>query len=363
MDEKKTGEISGVYEPLITIIVPVYQTKPYLCRCVYSLLKQTWKNLEILLVDDGSTDGSGEICEQLRQEDGRLRVIHQENGGLSCARNAGLREAAGRYVGFVDSDDRVEPAMYMELVQAAECHDADLVMCDHKRMLKNGDVREVTTSLAAGVYDRDALKKSLYPALLMGADLNYGPLLQVWNCLYRRSFLEQYGLRFEPEIRWSEDNLFNAQAGYHARRFVYLKEKFFYQYYENPGSITTGYRPGAWNVYKRMNQCLRQEFQETEDFDFTQQLNWHLLYYACNVIGMECACAKTRREAHEQIGNILSDKRLLEVFQQTQLDISWKLRVQLWLMKHQSCVLLLLMYSHKKNFRERYNIERHSYSV
>ncbi len=103
-----------------------------------------------------------------------------------------------------------------------------------------------------------------------------------------------------------------------------LKEKFFYQYYENPGSITTGYRPGAWNVYKRMNQCLRQEFQETEDFDFTQQLNWHLLYYACNVIGMECACAKTRREAHEQIGNILSDKRLLEVFQQTQLDISWE---------------------------------------
>lgn len=354
MDEKKTGEISGVYEPLITIIVPVYQTKPYLCRCVYSLLKQTWKNLEILLVDDGSTDGSGEICEQLRQEDGRIRVIHQENGGLSCARNAGLREASGRYVGFVDSDDRVEPAMYMELVQAAECHDADLVMCDHKRMLKNGDVREVTTSLAAGVYDRDALKKSLYPALLMGADLNYGPLLQVWNCLYRRSFLEQYGLRFEPEIRWSEDNLFNAQAGYHARRFVYLKEKFFYQYYENPGSITTGYRPGAWNVYKRMNQCLRQAFQETEDFDFTQQLNWHLLYYACNVIGMECTCAKTRREAHEQIGNILSDKRLLEVFQQTQLDISWKLRVQLWLMKHQNYVLLILMYSRKKNFRERY---------
>lgn len=170
MDEKKTGEISGVYEPLITIIVPVYQTKPYLCRCVYSLLKQTWKNLEILLVDDGSTDGSGEICEQLRQEDGRIRVIHQENGGLSCARNAGLREASGRYVGFVDSDDRVEPAMYMELVQAAECHDADLVMCDHKRMLKNGDVREVTTSLAAGVYDRDTEKQKREQILFLWED-------------------------------------------------------------------------------------------------------------------------------------------------------------------------------------------------
>ncbi len=103
---------------LISVIVPVYNIEKYIERCVRSICVQTYKNLEILLVDDGSTDGSGEICERLAKEDERIRVFHKENGGSSSARNVGIREARGEYLGFIDSDDYIEPDMY-ELLAAA----------------------------------------------------------------------------------------------------------------------------------------------------------------------------------------------------------------------------------------------------
>ena len=98
--------------PLITVIVPVYNILEYLPRCVRSITAQSYRNLEILLVDDGSTDGTGDLCERLAEEDGRIRVFHKENGGTSAARNLGLAHASGEYVGFVDSDDYIEPDMY-----------------------------------------------------------------------------------------------------------------------------------------------------------------------------------------------------------------------------------------------------------
>jgi len=96
----------------ISVIVPVYNIQEYLERCVHSICEQTYKNLEIILVDDGSTDGSGELCEKLAKEDDRIRVFHKKNGGSSSARNLGIREATGEYLGFIDSDDYVEPDMY-----------------------------------------------------------------------------------------------------------------------------------------------------------------------------------------------------------------------------------------------------------
>lgn len=104
--------------PLITVIVPVYNILDYLPRCVYSITAQTYGNLEIILVDDGSTDGTGELCDRLAQEDGRISVYHKENGGSSSARNLALEKAGGEYVGFMDSDDYVDPHMYQRLMEA-----------------------------------------------------------------------------------------------------------------------------------------------------------------------------------------------------------------------------------------------------
>lgn len=317
----------------LSIIVPVYKVEPYLRRCVKSLMAQTCENYEVLLVDDGSPDSCPKICDELAACTDNIRVIHKANGGLSSARNAGLFAARGDYISFVDSDDVAAPDMFAIMLTAAKTSDADIVMCDYFRVLRTGRRWLMTTALRPGLYEKADIIKYLYPSLIMGENLDYGPLLSVWHCLYSRKFLNQYHLAFADDIPWSEDNLFSAMAGYHAKRFFYLKSMGLYNYFQNPGTITTSCPPGAWNVYKRMNRYLENYFSFRSDYDFRRQLQLHLLYYACHVIRME------RQEAC--IRNVLKDLHQAHFFDHFRMpDVSLKLKIQLWLMKHQ-CVRTL----------------------
>lgn len=124
--------------PLISVIVPVYNIMDYLPRCVQSLLRQTYRNLEILLVDDGSTDGTGQLCDQLAAQDGRIHVLHKENGGTSSARNLGIEAARGEFLGFVDSDDYVESDMYMQLYRAAGAREGWLIQVGRDEVDEQG---------------------------------------------------------------------------------------------------------------------------------------------------------------------------------------------------------------------------------
>ncbi len=128
-------------ETLISVIVPVYNIMDCLERCVKSICAQTWENLEILLVDDGSTDGTGALCDQLAKKDGRIRVFHKENGGSSSARNLGIREAKGEWLGFVDSDDWIEPQMYERLLEAALFSGASIAQASRDEIDEEGTRR------------------------------------------------------------------------------------------------------------------------------------------------------------------------------------------------------------------------------
>lgn len=128
-------------ETLISVIVPVYNIMDCLERCVKSICTQTWENLEILLVDDGSTDGTGALCDQLAKKDGRIRVFHKENGGSSSARNLGIREAKGEWLGFVDSDDWIEPQMYGRLLEAALFSGASIAQASRDEIDEEGTRR------------------------------------------------------------------------------------------------------------------------------------------------------------------------------------------------------------------------------
>lgn len=124
--------------PVISVIVPIYKAEPYLRRCVNSIRNQTYTNLEIILVDDGSPDKCGEICDSFAKEDSRIRVFHKENGGQSSARNLGLDNMTGEYVGFVDSDDWIEADMYQRLYALSHIHDAQIVCCGIQKDYPNG---------------------------------------------------------------------------------------------------------------------------------------------------------------------------------------------------------------------------------
>lgn len=118
----------------ISVIVPVYNVKPYLAKSVNSILNQTYRTLQVILIDDGSTDGSGELCNYLAQQDHRIQVIHQRNGGAASAKNAGLRTANGEYLSFVDSDDYLEADAYRFMVDKLETYNADVVRCSFRNV-------------------------------------------------------------------------------------------------------------------------------------------------------------------------------------------------------------------------------------
>ena len=171
-----------------TIIVPVYNTEPYLPQCLDSILAQTYTNLEILLIDDGSTDRCNEICDRYAARDSRIRVFHTENRGLSAARNLGLDCAKGNYIGFVDSDDWIEPDMYEVLLQKAEETGADIVECDGFREYPDKTVEGKRRELTI----RDPIFALLRSEIFDG----------VWDKLWKRHCFEH--IRF-PEGRINED--------------------------------------------------------------------------------------------------------------------------------------------------------------
>lgn len=325
--------------PLVSIIVPVYKVEKYLKRCVDSLTNQTLSDIEIILVDDGSPDNSGKICDSLQEKDCRIKVIHKSNGGLSSARNAGVKIAQGQYIGFVDSDDDVTLDMYEKMYSVAKRENVDFVMSDYQRICADGRCYLKTLDIPSGLYEKKQMRRIIFPNLIMGENIEYGPLLSVWHCLYRMDFLRQNNLYFDEKVRWSEDNIFSAIAGYCCERFYYMKGEGLYHYYQNEGTITTSYRSGAWKVYCTMNEHLHNFFDPIKDFDFSRQLKLHMIYYACNCIGQELTLPKL--EAKRGIRNILETRQLRDSFTDFKMPrVGIKLKIQLYLMKYRQTDLL-----------------------
>lgn len=226
----------------ISIIVPVFNCAPYLRRCVSSILAQTWQNLELLLIDDGSTDDSGRICDSFADSDPRVRVIHQKNAGVSAARNAGLELATGDYVGFVDADDWIDPKMFETLLgQAALAGDA-IIMCDAITVWDGGAREPDTIDLLphSGYLAKEELTPQLL-RLLAGS---------ACRCIYPRELLCRAGIRFPVGIRLSEDRLFNLQAMGESKGIYYLKQGFYFRYMR-VGSATMGYQPQLFDTNLR----------------------------------------------------------------------------------------------------------------
>jgi len=172
--------------PLISVIMPVYKVEAYLDRCVQSLVDQTYKNLEIILVDDGSPDRCPELCDNWARKDPRIRVIHKQNSGPSDARNAGLEIAKGDFIGYTDSDDILHPEMYESLLSAIQEREADIVECEYRTFLDGNEPPLPKAENTASVYStEDALR-----GRISGGTFQY----LVWNKLYRRSVIKD--LRF-----------------------------------------------------------------------------------------------------------------------------------------------------------------------
>ena len=212
--------------PKATVIVPVYNVEAYLEKCVQSILAQTEPDFELLLVDDGSTDHSGALCDQLAQKDPRIQVIHQQNQGLGGARNTGIQAAAGDWVLLVDSDDWIEPELLEKTLEAGLREEADLVMFGFRSVDEQGNTLQ---TFVEDVPTDQGLTLKDHPDLLMTAP-------SAWRRLYRRELLSRTGILYPPRV-WYEDIRTTPKLLAAASRVVFLNYVG-YDYLSRTGSIT-----------------------------------------------------------------------------------------------------------------------------
>lgn len=221
---------------LISVIVPIYNLDAYLFQCVSSIVAQTYPRLEIILVDDGSTDQALEICEFFRKQDSRIKVLAKSNGGLVSARKAGLHAATGKYIFYVDGDDWVDPQCMENYHALCSTHDADIVVGDYKREFL-GNFVTVRNSIPAGVYKRSALEQHILPNMIShGPFFNHGIKTYSWGKLYRREVIEDLQNRVPEEVMVGEDAalLYPAIA---ASSVVVVSDLACYNYRQRPNSI------------------------------------------------------------------------------------------------------------------------------
>lgn len=240
--------------PLISVIVPIYNVETYLPFCINSILASTYTNIEVILVNDGSTDSSKEICDEYKAKDPRCKVIHQSNSGLSAARNAGLKTATGEYISFIDGDDFISPIMYETLYQAIKESDYTFSMIWGKQVYNHKTYQKDTicienTNNKSQIINQYQLFQNLY-----GKEKNELQYQVVWNKLYKADIIQD--LFFEKT--GTEDTEYNNRVYLRSQKAI-LVEKELYFWVQRPTSIT--HQPINDNYIDRMNSyylCFKQ---------------------------------------------------------------------------------------------------------
>ena len=247
----------------ISIIIPVYNVEEYISPCIDSVLNQTYRNLEIILVDDGSTDSCPAICDEYAKRDDRIKVIHKSNGGLADARNAGLQIATGDYIGYVDSDDYIHQEMYERLLAACEKYQADVGIC--RFHIFSDEVGVLIDHREMKVYNN-------HEALTAYIDESVEELItpSAWSKLYKRECVE--GLQF-PKGKLCEDIVYTTKAFYHADKVVYLDQELYF-YRNRPGSIMNDSTVLARRIREEIEQYL-------DRIQFLQDINEQKLVKLC----------------------------------------------------------------------------------
>ena len=235
--------------PKVSVIIPVYKAETTIRKCLDSFLAQTLKEWEAILVDDGSPDSCGQICDEYAASDCRFQVIHQQNAGVSTARQAGLEAVSGEYVIHADPDDLVEPMMLEELYKKAKADDADMVICDF--IVDIGDKSYYRLQCPSSL-DSSVVLHNMFDYTIHGSCCNK---LIRWKCI------KQYGAFFPAGINYCEDVCFNVQLLKHNINISYLN-KAFYHYIQYPTSLTNAYTRDTFETQKKYVSFLSKELTE-----------------------------------------------------------------------------------------------------
>lgn len=263
---------------MISIIVPVYNVEKYLNKCIESIINQTYRNIEIILVDDGSPDKCPEICDSYAQKDGRIKVIHKKNEGLINARKSGLEIARGEYIGFVDGDDWIGPEMYELFAKQIEKYSPDMVLSDF--YYDNG--KELSNSeqlFDREYYNKEDLKKFIYPKMLFsGTYYKFGVNPCCWSKIYKKELIKKNLPLVDGRIKMGEDAAFTYPCLIDAQSVATIKKPC-YHYIFNPESMTKSYDRNLKEIIFLPYNRIKEKSIEA-GIDLGHQTNYYLIFLA-----------------------------------------------------------------------------------
>lgn len=274
----------------ISVIIPIYNVEQYLRRCIDSVLSQKEVSLEIILVDDGSTDSSGKICDDYASKDSNVRCLHIENSGPATAKNKGYDIAKGNYVAFIDSDDEIKHDMFSVMLKSAYQHNADIVCCNYNQVDEDGNISHTQHTGREYVLDQDDALKAI-----LIKDKIYS---QCWTKIYKREMLELNQIRNTEGLKTEEDFIYNIQA-FACSHTVCVVDKPLYIYTHRNKSLSKDYYRNHINQYID-NRILRLELVDNiiqERFPNLQEYStYHCIFYYNELIGRICLFPKLYRD-------------------------------------------------------------------
>lgn len=247
-------------EVLVSIIIPVYNVQSFLKECLDSVLNQTYERIEIILVDDGSTDESGKICDIYQQKDSRIIVIHKKNGGLSDARNAGIEKASGEYYAFIDSDDFVHKEYIKSLLTACIENQSDISVCGYFEYIDDSKMKEIK-NIECSFSNIEAVSDFLHE--------NNSVKVMTWNKLYHKRVFQKNNVRF-PIGKLHEDNLTTYKCLFNANRISIISNALYF-YRIRQGSIMNKYNKKRFEVLESIKEL--REYVENPIHDFKEEID------------------------------------------------------------------------------------------
>ncbi|MBQ0054651.1 MAG: glycosyltransferase family 2 protein [Synergistaceae bacterium] len=252
-----------------SIIVPIYNVEKYLEQCVDSLICQTYRDIEIILVDDGSPDRCPQMCDEYALKDAKIKVIHKANGGLVSARQAGTEIATGDYIVPVDGDDWVVSNYVEKFAEAAEKYNADIICCGYYKAFEDNRNLAVFMPDRAGFYSREDIEREIFPKLIQKADTTYfSPNL--WCKAFKRELYITQQMKVNPKIKIGEDGACTIPCIYNANSLSIIPECLYY-YRQNPKAMTKNKKAFPWNGPELIQKHLERTI-DISKFDFKEQL-------------------------------------------------------------------------------------------
>lgn len=329
---------------LVSIVVPVYNVEHYLQECILSLLGQTYKNIEVILVDDGSTDSSGNICDLFAEKDSRIKVIHKRNAGLGYARNSGLEIAKGEYITFIDSDDIAEKNLVELLMNAVHEAAADTCIGGFKRISEDGKIL-FHERYQPEMYERDAVYQNLFARMLgSAADKHDAIRMSVWNVLYSMKIIRENNIRFPSErMLISEDIIWDSEYYRHSEHAAII-DSTAYNYRVTPGSLTQKYKSNKFEMICKLYNVLEEKVKDNSDMKTRLQRQFFV-----NL--RDCIHQENRKISHNdkktyktRIKAILDDSVVEKVAYEYPIQkIQLKQRLFIWLVKYKMLAVIIML--------------------